>query len=247
MKLRVLLATMLVLILCISACKNTASIVDYGNVPGNVVVHRSDDDVSMFSYPPNQEVIASMSTDENELKSNLEELVRSKRYNYAAYLSAHVDDRYNKFVIEWIKNNINELPPPFMYVLARKYDVSDTETALYWDLRGFVLSKLDAKLCLDKSAGQGARFMGYIIGDKLKAKHEEYKQSGMIHKGIIAAFDYARAYEPTYTPMWICSHGMSSFMEGGNKGFLPKDKRMEQLDILEASYRESTQQEENQD
>lgn len=213
-----------------------AGIVDYGTTSDNVTVYRSGDDVSMFSYPPDQKEIDRLAQDWQGLRQKLEELVDAGNYNQAAFLAAYAPAVYDARLIEWMEERITGLTPPFMYVLARKYDASDTRTALKWYLRGHVLSRVDAKLCLDKSAPQGVRFLPPLLGPNLREKYGEYKASGLVREESLAALEYARTYDPSYTPMWICSHGMSSFLEGGNAGHEPKDKRGEKVDMMEESF-----------
>jgi len=238
MSLRIVLTLLSLLVVLLSGCvgQSRSGIVDYGKQSGKVTAYRTPDDVSMFSYPPNNEAIVKIAKDWPSLEQRLNALVVSGRVNEAAFLAAYAPAQYDADVAGWVEGRVQDLPPTFMMALSRKYDATDTKLGFKWFMRGFVLTRVDSKLCLDKSARQGLAYLGSLMGENLKGRFDEYKESGLLHDESMAALDFASEYVPTYTPMWICSHGISSFTAGGNKGFESPDKRAEKLETLKASY-----------
>lgn len=61
----------------------------------------------------------------------------------------------NVFVIPWLKDNIYDLPPPYLYELARRVFQTDPEEACVWFWLGSIRCRYDAYRCVDKTAGQG--------------------------------------------------------------------------------------------
>ncbi|XPV75810.1 MAG: hypothetical protein ACNI27_14365 [Desulfovibrio sp.] len=200
---------------------------------GKTTTYSTKDDVSIFSAPPAQaERVTRGVKDQESLEKVLQKMVDDGMYNSAAFLAGHAPAKYDVFLQKWIEERINDLPPSFMFALVRKYDATDTVMALQWFQRGFILSRLDGKMCLDRSASQGVMFLNSMIGENLRAKMEEYQQSDVFYEEGAKAVEYARAYTPSYNPMWICSHGISSFTEGGNDGFKPKEERSEVIESV---------------
>ena len=70
--------------------------------------------------------------------------------------------KYNKEVIEFLIENINRLPTPYIYELSRRLYFDDKQAAYNWLYLGRLMARYDAMRCSDKTAGQGIQFwVGY--------------------------------------------------------------------------------------
>lgn len=220
----ILVGTLILLCGCIGQKTNNTSTTTY----------TTKDDVSMFSHPTDKEELSKLIVDEQQLENVLNAQIAKGNYNLAARIAAHAPQQYDAFIMTWIQQNITELPAPFFYVMSKKLDATDNKAALRWYTRGYVLAMVDRKLCIDKSAGQGIEYLNYILGDELK-NIGSYQKSGLIYQERVAAIEYASTLKQNYDPMWICSHGISSFTEEGNSGFEPLEKRKDKLEKLAQS------------
>ncbi|WP_229590713.1 hypothetical protein [Pseudodesulfovibrio sediminis] len=189
----------------------------------------------MFSHPTDKEELSKRIVDEQQLEKVLNAQIAKGNYNLTARIAAGAPQQYDAFIMTWIQQNITELPAPFFYVMSRKLDATDNKAALRWYTRGYVLAMVDRKLCIDKSARQGIEYLNYILGDELKQNIGSYQESGLIYQERVAAIEYAGTLKQNYDPMWICSHGVSTFTEEGNSGFEPLEKRKDKLDELAQS------------
>lgn len=229
---RIILVLILVL-LPVLAYGASDGVVDYqsGSVGTVVEVPSKDGDVTMFTYPANPDVIAQFSTDENTLAKTLAVSLKKGAPNTAAFVLLNTPTDYDEFARKWIQENLTVLPPPFLFVMSAKLDDTDTKAALQWYLRGTVLARVDAMMCRDKSARQGVTYLKRMVGENLRKDFQGFVDSGLYKAEFLAAVDYARDHSTDYDPMWLCSHGMSSFT-GENPGYDPLDTRKEKLEEL---------------
>ncbi len=210
-----------------------------GKKAGNDAANGSQDDVSVFSYEVQPEAMTKALADQVVLEDKLNEFFLKGNYNAAAFIAANAPEQHDAFVASWIMERRAQLPPPFLYVLSAKADKTDPDRALQWFFRGYVLATVDAKMCLDKSARQGVVYLSNIIKDNARAKHQEYENDGRLNDVRMEALEYAAQEPKDYSPMWICSHGISSFTGGGNAGHEPLENREAKIEEMRESLPKS--------
>lgn len=234
---RPILLTAALLLTLLPAQALGEDVVDYQSATvGTVIpVPAKDADVTVFTYRPKDRAIARMARSDNALADYLQKLVDKKEYNTAAYVARHAPEERSPFVRQWIMDRIDSLTPPFYYVMAAKLDKQNTEAAFQWYLRGYLASRTDAALCRDKSARQGVVYLNNILGPELQAKIHSFANAPDIHVIQQKAVDYVRTHLTSASPMWLCSHGIST-MTGEALGHDATQNRSEQLDILAEKF-----------
>lgn len=214
-------------------------VVDYdaGSVGKVVKVPSKDADVTVFTYPPKEGTIADLAENEAALGDYLDALVAKQAFNTAAYVAHYTPEKHDAFIMDWITQNIDALTPPFYFVMSGKLDGSDTKAAFQWYLRGFLASRVDATLCRDTSARQGVRYLNNLLGPELPKKVKTYAAADDLQEQQQEALDYVRAHFSKASPMWLCSHGITSFTDE-ESGYDPVSKRPEVLDDMAADFLE---------
>ena len=233
----ILRCLMIVLLILPSLAFAQTDIADRGQIGTVIPVPSQDEDVTIFYSRPKPEAIAKLAPDQQTLEKNLNFFLMKGANNLTAFLAGHAPAQYDAFIQEWISGRLETLPPPFLYAMAAKYDATDTREALRWYMRGHVLAHVDAQLCLDKSAGQGVTYLKGMLGKKLSADLARFNADGVIDQELKAAVAYAQGRKMEYEPMWLCSHGISSF-SGGNPGFKPLETRETILKDMDRKLRE---------
>lgn len=229
---------LLVLVMMIAGCLGGAKSSGTGYTvekKGNVTTYRSADDVTMFTTPPTPEQATKFASSQDLLAKNLNNLFSQGKYNITAYVAAYAPVEHDEFVRGWISERLGDLPAPFYYAMAAKYDATDTRMALRWYMRGYVLAMVDGKMCRDKSARQGVQYLTSMLGENLRNDYKQYDESGLLHEERLAALHFVRENRQDYTPMWLCSHGITTFTEGGNAGHLPLEQRADKVEELTKS------------
>lgn len=114
-------------------------------------------------------------------------------------------------VIDTLRQNLDTLPPAYMYELARRTCASDPDGAAYlFGLAGLRM-RYDAFRCVDETARAGIEatlyslqspdFAACVSTDRLVAAFRKLKGSN-------------EPYASEASPWWMCSHGMAAIQAG---------------------------------
>ncbi len=120
---------------------------------------------------------------------------------------------YSDFVnIDEIENSIDDLPPPYLLLLANKYCSVDFEKAIDYTMLASFRMRYDANRCVDKTAMNSISMVLSTLSMKKCAEKMEFtKEETMNHskKSISRLLSSNMLKAGNASPWWICSGGMN--------------------------------------
>ncbi|MDD9903249.1 MAG: tetratricopeptide repeat protein [Rhodospirillaceae bacterium] len=108
-----------------------------------------------------------------------------------------------------LKAKIKDLPPPYLYELARRTFDIDKREAFVWFLTGYLRAAYDASKCTDRTAGQGILQLPNLAPRVSRALFADKAYAKKIMK---EALERERAFPEDSNPSWICFHGMKAMV-----------------------------------
>jgi hypothetical protein len=112
-------------------------------------------------------------------------------------------------VIATITKNLDNLPPPYAYEVARRACVSDPEMASYMFVLAGQRARYDALRCTDETAKSGVQVT--IMSLQMPECKGVLSNWDLIAATLRKLRDAKEAFSSKASPWWICSHGMKAF------------------------------------
>lgn len=143
-------------------------------------------------------------------------------------------------LLKEIKNTFNDLPAPYLYIVAEYISQTDMGNAMEWYFLAHLRARLDAALCSDSTARQGINYIPALaptVSQFIRGNLSEAAQIGM---QALARPDLRSGRA---SPWWICVHGINAMTQAMQNNLsdearekmglpTPEKKRQNTLDWL---------------
>lgn len=113
----------------------------------------------------------------------------------------------NKALIPQLKSTANELPPHYLYELARRLWPTDKAAALEWLAVGMARARYDALRCVDRTHVGAISVLPSIAPDVVKGAQADRAAFGEAGLRALARPDL---FVDSVSPSWICNHGIAT-------------------------------------
>jgi hypothetical protein len=125
-------------------------------------------------------------------------------------------------VIAALTKNMDNLPPPYAYELARRLCISDPQRASDVFALAGQRMRYDALRCTDETAKSGVQLT--LISLQMPECKAMLSNVDLHLASLRKLRDAKEAFASKASPWWICSHGMKAFGAAANKRTLaPSD------------------------
>jgi hypothetical protein len=146
--------------------------------------------------------------------ANTPEIPPSAGYNQEFQRIANQPMTDNQRVIPQLKENIQTLPTPYLFELARRLAHENDIDAIKWFWVARIRARYDAARCADKSAAQGASYWPSYAIKAFEMAKRDMQAAGKIG---FEAIELEKAFPADSLPEWICRHGMQAMLSAIQK------------------------------
>ncbi len=113
----------------------------------------------------------------------------------------------NEEIIEFLKNNVRELPTPYIFELSRRLGFVNMDEAVVWFKVAYIRAIFDANKCTDRTARQGIIGWSMWTSDvSLEIINNPEKEQ----ETILKALKIEKTFPIYNSPQWICIEGMQA-------------------------------------
>ena len=134
--------------------------------------------------------------------------------------------------IPWAIHKIHQEPyTPYAYALSRRYmNIGNVDMAVKWYATAFLMAKIDASRCADKTARQEVQIIGSLFADVKKLMTND-----VLDRALEFALKKEEEFKVRKEPKWICSHGIQVFL--GELKYKDEKEWMQEREVIREKYR----------
>ena len=113
----------------------------------------------------------------------------------------------NSEIIPWLKRNIYNLDPPYIYELSRRTLIYDQREAFTWFWVAGLRSRYDAFRCTDETARSALSTLPQIAREVAVAMKTDEETA---IQAITEALEWEKEFPAATDPSWVCLHGLAA-------------------------------------
>lgn len=124
-------------------------------------------------------------------------------------LIALSDEKRIPSTLDEVLTHPDEYTPTIIcYASNILFNQGHKDSAAFWFYTGRLRARIDANLCLDKTAGSAVSELTHYFGPSINKY--AYKDIDNLRKIHARTFDYLRTHDAKYDRRWIALHGMQA-------------------------------------
>lgn len=110
-------------------------------------------------------------------------------------------------------------------------NVGNIDLAVKWYSTAYLMAKIDASRCVDKTAEQGISIVGSLFADVKKLMVDD-----VLNQALKFALEKEEEFKDRKEPKWICSHGVEALL--GELKYKDKKEWLEERKIIREKFRD---------